>query len=281
MFSSKSGGNGDAAGSDGGYDELPPIKIETSWDHNALKRQLDETAARTVVECGYPEEYFWADVKLVLMFAACVVAVVAQFFPGEFPKNYHVLLVCVYLYMALSVLLQVVFSVVDRDFIIFTKHREPSAEACTDHRCPSYAARQQAAWDAAHGDKKRAKAAAAATKRAMAKCQNRGNGNDGGGKDGKDGAGGAAARSLLFRYGLEVRSAMEMGKLEFTLELALRHAPCAEDRCATSHTTRANLFFDEAGYFDEDLFCKEVEIALGKFEEAVARRDAALAKKDQ
>ena len=30
--------------------------------------------ARIVVECGYPEEYFWADVKLVIMFAACVVA---------------------------------------------------------------------------------------------------------------------------------------------------------------------------------------------------------------
>ena len=264
IFSTAGAARSDAdADTDDNY--LPPIKIETSWDHNALKRQLDETAARTVVECGYPEEYFWADVKLAIMFAACVVAVVAQFFPGEFPKNYHVLLVCVYCYVALSVLLQVVFSVVDRDFIIFTRHRPSDAAACADCRCPCQRILNAAAQQADRGGAPGKKKLKAAVKRAAARCE----------------TARAPADSLLCRYGVEVRTAMAPGQLEYTLELALRHAPSGDARCATSHTTRANLFFDEAGYFDEDLFCKEVELALGKFEEAVARQDVAAGKKTQ
>lgn len=47
-----------------------------------------------VVDLGYTENYYWDNIKLLLMVVACAFAMVAQFYPMPFPKSRPLLGVC-------------------------------------------------------------------------------------------------------------------------------------------------------------------------------------------
>jgi hypothetical protein len=98
-----------------------PINTGNTVD---VRRLLDEKIFDVIEESGYKENTFWGNVKLVIMALACGIAVFAQFNPWEFPDNRWVLGLCCLAYAALSVLLQVIMTVVDQDFVIFCHTKE-------------------------------------------------------------------------------------------------------------------------------------------------------------
>ena len=69
-------------------------KIETG-DSVKVKQVLDESVAVAVKEEEYEINYKMENRKLIIMFAACVVAATAQFYPLPFPQNRPLLAVCV------------------------------------------------------------------------------------------------------------------------------------------------------------------------------------------
>jgi hypothetical protein len=46
------------------------------------------------VDLGYSENYYWDNIKLLLMVVACAFAMVAQFYPMPFPQSRPLLGVC-------------------------------------------------------------------------------------------------------------------------------------------------------------------------------------------
>jgi hypothetical protein len=60
------------------------------------------------------------NMKLMLMFLACVAAMIAQFYPVPFPENRMILGVCCGSYFFMSCVLQYVVSFIDQDTIAIT-----------------------------------------------------------------------------------------------------------------------------------------------------------------
>lgn len=93
-----------------------PINTGNTVD---VRRLLDETLFDVIKECGYEENTYWGNIKLVIMAAACAIAAFAQFNPWEFPDNRWVLGACCVAYATLSIVLQVIVSFVDQDYVLF------------------------------------------------------------------------------------------------------------------------------------------------------------------
>jgi len=91
-----------------------------------VRKRLDEKVMDIMREKGYAETTFWSNIKLLIMATACGVALFAQFNPWEFPDNRLVLGACCFIYAAMSGLLQLVVSVVDKDFIMFCQTKKDS-----------------------------------------------------------------------------------------------------------------------------------------------------------
>ena len=68
----------------------------------------------------YEQNYFWDNIKLLLMFFSCVFAMIAQFYPIPFPASRPLLGVCCVGYFVLSSVLQYIISYVDKDTIMIT-----------------------------------------------------------------------------------------------------------------------------------------------------------------
>ena len=94
-----------------------------------VRRLLDNAVFEVFEEAGYHESTFWGNIKLVMMAVACGVAVFAQFNPYEFPDNRWVLGLCCATYLGLSVLLQVIVWVVDKDFVMFYRTKDAKQAA--------------------------------------------------------------------------------------------------------------------------------------------------------
>ena len=69
---------------------------------------------------GYDVNYRSDNMKLLLMFLACVAAMIAQFFPVPFPENRVILGICCGSYFIMSCVLQFIVTFVDRDTIAIT-----------------------------------------------------------------------------------------------------------------------------------------------------------------
>ena len=67
-------------------EEGPPINVDTG-DSVKVKLTLDKAFVKAVLEHGYGEHHSLDNVKLLLMLAACIFAMVAQFWPLPFPKS--------------------------------------------------------------------------------------------------------------------------------------------------------------------------------------------------
>lgn len=100
-------------------DELELLQVDLG-DMVKLKQVLDETVAAAIVE-QVPEDYRWDNIKLTIMFTACLFAAAAQFAPLPFPESRPVLGVCGTAYFVLSGILQLITTFIDKDSILLTK----------------------------------------------------------------------------------------------------------------------------------------------------------------
>ncbi len=108
------------------YEDAPePFIIETG-DSVKVKQVLDDSTMAAIVEAGYEADYSWENSKLLLMFLACVFAMVAQFYPMPFPSSRVLLAVCCAGYFIVSTVLQYIVTFVDKDTIMFIKAKPVS-----------------------------------------------------------------------------------------------------------------------------------------------------------
>jgi len=105
-------------------DELELLQVDLG-DMVKLKQVLDESVAHVLLE-KLDEDYRWDNCKLMIMTAACLFAVVAQFAPLPFPESRPILGVCGCAYFALSGVLQLISTFIDRDSILLTKPKSSS-----------------------------------------------------------------------------------------------------------------------------------------------------------
>ena len=94
--------------------------IETG-DSVKVKQVLDDSTMEAIKDAGYEANFYWENIKLLLMFISCVFAMVAQFYPIPFPQSRMLLGVCCAGYFILSTVLQFIITFVDKDTIIITK----------------------------------------------------------------------------------------------------------------------------------------------------------------
>jgi signal peptidase complex subunit 2 len=91
---------------------------------------------------GFPEDHRLSNIKLALGTIACLLALVAQFYPNPFkplpfPESRPLLLVCCVSYFAISFGLQAITSLFEKDAILFTLPPMPSSpfyETMKGHR---------------------------------------------------------------------------------------------------------------------------------------------------
>lgn len=112
--------------------EVPPLPkpevrtLTAKWDGAEVKRALDETVARFILEAGHEEDTSVSNAKVVLGLATCCVALVAQFYPTPFPQNFWLLVACVLAYFTLNTLLQLFVHFRERDVILATRPKSPA-----------------------------------------------------------------------------------------------------------------------------------------------------------
>lgn len=104
---------------DSSTDQQKPTTINLG-DPIAVKRSLDEAASEAILQQGYAEDVSNSNLKLGLGFAACAMALMAQFFPWKFPGSQPLLLVCIFFYVILNGALQLVAYLKEKNHILFT-----------------------------------------------------------------------------------------------------------------------------------------------------------------
>lgn len=103
------------------YEEVPQPHVIETGDSVKVKQVLDDATIAAITDAGYEGNYSWDDKKLLLMFVACVFAMIAQFYPMPFPKSRPLLAVCCAMYFIISGVLQFIVTFIDKDTIMFTK----------------------------------------------------------------------------------------------------------------------------------------------------------------
>ncbi|CAJ1951292.1 unnamed protein product [Cylindrotheca closterium] len=104
--------------------ELELLQVDLG-DMIKMKQILDETVAAAIME-RLEEDHRLDNIKLSLMTAACLFAMVAQFAPVPFPDSRPILGVCCCCYFFLSGIMQLITTFIDKDSILLTK---PISEA--------------------------------------------------------------------------------------------------------------------------------------------------------
>lgn len=118
-----------AVDTDAAASEDKPLRV-TPGDATNMKRAMDEGLLELLVEdAGVKEDHSATDFKLLIMFVACVSALVAQFYPIPFPDNRWLLGGCFFVYFALSGLYQYHTWYVEKDYIFWSKKAKGSDAA--------------------------------------------------------------------------------------------------------------------------------------------------------
>lgn len=94
-----------------------PPRIVDTGDTMAVKAHLDEEIVKIFMDMGWAEDYFWYNIKLVLLVLATCIALLAQFYPAPYPENRGLLAICVVSFFILNGVLQLISYFVDQDKI--------------------------------------------------------------------------------------------------------------------------------------------------------------------
>lgn len=94
-----------------------------------VKQVLDDSTSEVLLNFGsFEPNYFWENIKLLLMFLSCVFAMIAQFYPIPFPDSRPLLGVCCAMYFILSSVLQFMITYIDKDIIMVSKPEKESGK---------------------------------------------------------------------------------------------------------------------------------------------------------
>jgi len=86
-----------------------------------MKQVLDETTAKVVLKkFKHQEDNTLSNFKIVVAIFSCIVAVASHFYPKPFPENRNILIACSVTYFGLNLLLQLIATVKEKNFILFT-----------------------------------------------------------------------------------------------------------------------------------------------------------------
>lgn len=111
--------NDDApVGTEAEEEEMELLQVELG-DMVKMKQVVDEAVIAAITD-KFPEDTRWDNMKLGLMAASCVFAMIAQFAPLPFPESRPVLGICGSLYFVLSGALQFITTYLDKDAIVWT-----------------------------------------------------------------------------------------------------------------------------------------------------------------
>lgn len=115
-------------------EEEEEVRVDTAQviehgDSVKVKQVLDDATLNTLIhECNVKPNYSLENIKLLIMFVACVFAMIAQFYPMPFPQSRPLLGVCCFSYALLSGILQYIVTFVDKDTILLTSGRNGQPE---------------------------------------------------------------------------------------------------------------------------------------------------------
>ena len=102
--------------------DVPQPHVIETGDSVKVKQVLDDATMEILnKEGGFATNYFWENIKLLLMFLSCVFAMAAQFYPIPFPDSRPLLGVCCAMYFILSSVLQFMITYIDKDIIMVSK----------------------------------------------------------------------------------------------------------------------------------------------------------------
>ncbi|XP_042503815.1 probable signal peptidase complex subunit 2 [Macadamia integrifolia] len=89
-------------------------------DPHSIKNLLDESVTEIVTSRGYVEDVRMSNIRLFMGAIIIIIALVAQFYPKKFPENRDFLIGCIFLYIALNGLLQLITYSKEKNAILFT-----------------------------------------------------------------------------------------------------------------------------------------------------------------
>ncbi|GAM22289.1 hypothetical protein SAMD00019534_054640 [Acytostelium subglobosum LB1] len=103
---------------------VEPVRVAL-YDGVGQKQALDDAIVRYFTsELSYEQVHTINYIKVLLGLVGCILAGLAQFYPEPFPKNKPVLIICVLLYMLISLALYYIAQFVQKDTILFGRAKE-------------------------------------------------------------------------------------------------------------------------------------------------------------
>ncbi|KYQ88479.1 microsomal signal peptidase subunit [Tieghemostelium lacteum] len=96
-----------------------PVKV-TLYDSTTIKQTLDDSLVKYVKdELKFNQDQTTNYQKVTLGAFGCVMAAIAQFYPLPHPKNKPILILCVFVYVILSLCIQFIDHFIQKDYILF------------------------------------------------------------------------------------------------------------------------------------------------------------------
>ena len=104
------------------YEEVVQPHVIETGDSVKVKQVLDDAINETLInQTDFEPNYFWENLKLLLMFLSCCFAMIAQFYPIPFPDSRPLLGLCCAMYFIISTILQLMITYIDKDIILMSK----------------------------------------------------------------------------------------------------------------------------------------------------------------
>jgi len=115
-----------------GEEKESPIKVNL-YDSNAIRQTLDDCVLKILEDEGYAESTFLSNVKLILGFITCAIALYSHFGPTPYPQNKPVLLICCISYLLLNGLIQFISFFIEKNSVfLFSKEKNISLEVSSN-----------------------------------------------------------------------------------------------------------------------------------------------------
>eukprot|EP01113_Clastostelium_recurvatum_P041856 TRINITY_DN670_c1_g1_i1.p1 TRINITY_DN670_c1_g1~~TRINITY_DN670_c1_g1_i1.p1 ORF type:complete len:194 (-),score=52.22 TRINITY_DN670_c1_g1_i1:42-623(-) len=100
----------------------PAFKVANLYDGNTVKQTIDDAIVKYFMESQLlVEDHFISNTKIAMGTFACILALIAQFYPLPFPQNKDILIVCAGGYFVIMGILQYISSFQQKDYILITK----------------------------------------------------------------------------------------------------------------------------------------------------------------
>ncbi|KAK5576065.1 hypothetical protein RB653_007203 [Dictyostelium firmibasis] len=104
----------------------------TLYDSNTIKQTLDDSVVKYVTSTlSYSQNQKLNYTKVFFGVIGCSLAAIAQFYPIPFPKNKPVLILCVALYIVISLILYYINIFIQKDYILQASKNDDEIKVAT------------------------------------------------------------------------------------------------------------------------------------------------------